>query len=122
MSFQGDAAFYTWAYRIAKNETLNYLKREKSDRKNSLDESILEVDASLSSGINLGADAISNMLLEAIEELPEKQALVFQLRYFEDLSYKEIAEKLNMSEGGLKANFHHARQKIELFLKGKLNH
>ena len=62
------------------------------------------------------------MLEEAIETLPEKQAIVFQLKYFEELTYQEISKKLNTSEGALKANYFHARQKIEEFLLKQLNH
>ena len=57
-----------------------------------------------------------------IETLPEKQAIVFQLKYFEELKYSEISKRLNTSEGALKANFHHAKQKIQDFILNKLNH
>ena len=120
--FKQDSALYTWIYRIARNEALNFIDKEKRRASVDLDEPILEIVAGHSSLDNLGEAKISELLQKAIETLPEKQAIVFQLKYFEDLKYSEISARLNTSEGALKASFHHARQKIEDFLLKELNH
>ncbi|MNY16097.1 ECF RNA polymerase sigma-E factor [compost metagenome] len=70
----------------------------------------------------LGSEEITKLLFEAIETLPEKQRMVFEYKYFEDLKYEEISKLTGGSVGGLKANYFHAVGKIEEFLKSKLNH
>lgn len=120
--FKQDSALYTWLYRIARNESLNFIEKEKRKTGVDIDEPILEIIAGNQAIDNLGAEKISDLLHKAISTLPEKQALVFQLKYFEDLKYSEISSRLNTSEGALKASFHHARQKIEDFLIKELNH
>lgn len=121
-NFKGESSLYTWLYRIARNETLNFLEKEKRRVGVDLDEPVMEIIAGHNSLDGISEDNISVWLQQAIDELPEKQAIVFQLKYFEDLKYGEISKRLNTSEGALKANYHHARQKIEEFLKSKLNH
>lgn len=120
--FELKSTFYTWAYRIARNETLNYLQKEKRNDVLSLDGCLLELIPGQQNGQEVSAEQMSSWLLDAIEHLPEKQALVFQLKYFEDLPYQDIAEKTGTSVGALKANYHHAKQKIEEFLLQRLNH
>ena len=121
--FQEKASFYSWVYRIARNETINYLQKEKSSEiLVSIDESLLEFKLGTEQWTNISAGQISEWLLHAIDELPEKQGVVFQLKYFEDLTYQEIALQLGTSIGGLKANYHHAVQKIQEFLLKQLNH
>lgn len=121
-SFKGDSALYTWLYRIARNETLNFLEKEKRRSGIDIDGPIFEILAGHSTLDNIDGDRISKLLEKAIEQLPEKQAIVFQLKYFEDLTYNEISKQLQISEGALKANFHHAKQKIQDFLLAQLNH
>ncbi|MBL1280151.1 MAG: sigma-70 family RNA polymerase sigma factor [Fluviicola sp.] len=121
-TFKGDAALYTWMYRIARNESLNFLEKEKRRTGVDIDAPLLEILAGHDVLDATTPELISNILQEAIATLPEKQAAVFQLKYFEDLKYKEISQKLNTSEGALKANFHHAKQKIEKFILTRLNH
>ena len=113
---------YTWMYRIARNETLNYLEKEKRRAGIDIDAPVLEIIAGHHVLDATTPEQISEVLQAAIETLPEKQAIVFELKYFQDLKYSEIAQKLNLSEGALKANFHHAKKKIELFILSKLNH
>lgn len=120
--FNQDSALYTWMYRIARNETLNFLDKEKRRSGVDMDESLLEIVAGHSLLDNHSSDEIWDLLQDAIATLPEKQAIVFQLKYFEDLKYSEISKKLNTSEGALKASFHHAKQKIQNFIELKLNH
>ena len=119
--FKGDSALYTWMYRIARNETLNYLEKEKRRAGIDLDEPILEIMAEHHVLDGTTPETITNILQAAIDTLPEKQAIVFEMKYFQELKYSEISEKTGTSEGALKANFHHAKQKIEKFIVSKLN-
>jgi RNA polymerase sigma-70 factor, ECF subfamily len=119
--FKFESSFYTWIYRISKNETINFLQKEKKYKSIDVDETYLEILAGYEGLENFTAEEISKKLQEAIAILPEKQALVFQLKFFEDMKYSEIAEKLNLSEGGLKASYHHAVTKIQDFLLRQLN-
>lgn len=121
-TFREDASLFTWMYRIAHNESLNYLQKEKLRSTISLDTPIVNVIPGCKELDTLNSEKISELLMMAISLLPEKQALVFQLKYFEDLKYSEIAERTGTSEGALKASFHLASQKIEDFLKKELNH
>lgn len=119
--FRSDSALFTWMYKIARNESLNYIQSNRRHQSVDLDEPMLELVAGHTLPETCTSDRLSALFQEALDSLPEKQALVFQLKYIEDLKYSEIAEKLQLSEGGLKANFHHARQKIELFIRDRLN-
>jgi len=119
--FKGDSTLYTWMYRIARNETLNFLEKEKRRQGVDIDPSMLEIVAGHHSLDAVGEEAIFELLQQAISTLPEKQALVFELRYFQEMSYQEISRKTSTSEGALKANFHHAKQKIEEYLLDQLN-
>ena len=120
--FKGDSALYTWMYRIARNETLNFLEKEKRRTGVDIDAPMLEIIAGHATLDSTTPEEVASLLQEAIATLPEKQGVVFHLKYFEDLKYKEIAIRLNTSEGALKANFHHAKQKIEDFILSRLNH
>ncbi len=121
-SFNGDSALYTWMYRIARNESLNFIEKEK--RRSGVDVTpvILEIMAGHNVLDTTSPETISRLLQEAIDTLPDKQSVIFQLRYFEELKYSEISERLNTSEGALKASFHHAKKKIETFILAGLNH
>ena len=119
--FKRDSALYTWMYRICRNEALNFLEKENRRTGIDLDPPMLEIIAGNQSLDTLDSEKISDLLNRAIESLPEKQALVFQLHYFEEMPYAEISNKLSTSEGALKANFHHARQKIQDFILNALN-
>ena len=108
-------------YRIARNETLNFLEKENRRTGVDIDGPLLEIMAGHSGLDQLDEETISNMLQKAIDTLPEKQAVVFHLKYFEDMKFSEISIKLGTSEGALKASFHHARKKIEENLREQLN-
>ena len=115
-NFRGDSKFYTWLYRIASNEAINFLNKKRKrffipihDVENELSEK-LEADALIS------GDAIQLKLQKALLKLPEKQRLVFNLKYFEELPYEEISEITGTSVGALKASYHWATKKIEDFL------
>ena len=120
--FQGNIALFSWIYRIAYNETLLVIRKEKKHLTTDLDAPIIEfIHASEHFG-KISPEEITQWLMEALETLPEKQRLVFEYKYFEDLKYEEIAKLTGGSVGGLKANYFHAVGKIEAFLKLKLNH
>ena len=115
-SFRGEAQLYTWVYRIATNETLNFLRRQKvraALQFRSLDDVLEErVDADP----YFNGSAAERALSKAIARLPEKQRIVFIMRYYEDLSYEEIAEVTGTSVGALKASYHIAQEKVRAAL------
>ncbi|MBI2259051.1 MAG: sigma-70 family RNA polymerase sigma factor [Flavobacteriia bacterium] len=119
-SFLKDSSFYTWAYRIAKNESLNFLNSARN-RKNKVDISFIKGSQQTSIS-SYTQDEIQNHLFKAMDLLPEKQGLVFQLKYFEEKKYSEIAVLLKLNEGTLKAHYFHAVKKIEDYLKNQLNY
>jgi len=108
-TFRGESKVSTWAHRIVINESLTSIRRQK--RFTQLDG--VQAERLTSSGIFNG-DAILEELYRAMATLPDKQRITFQLRYFDDLPFKEIANRLDQSEGGLKANYHHAVKKIKI--------
>lgn len=115
--FRGDANLYTWLYRIATNETLTWLEKEKRRRAVSLDtgENLLAEKLEAQKGFD--ANRLEWKLQQAIQSLPEKQRIVFSLRYYDEMPYEEMAKVLNTSEGALKASYHHAVKKVETFIK-----
>lgn len=115
--FRGDASLGTWLYRIATNETLNFLQRKKETT--GLDEAPLSVVARLTADEYFDGDKTELQLQEAIAGLPDKQRIVFQLKYYEEMKYEEMSEILGTSVGALKASFHHAVKKICDFFKSR---
>lgn len=116
--FRGDAGLYTWLYRIATNESLTFLKKKKKQLKISVEEFADHLANTLEADAYGDGDEMKEKLDKAILQLPEKQRIVFTLKYFEDKKYSEIAQILDTSEGALKASYHHAVKKIESFLTG----
>lgn len=115
--FKGDSKLYSWMYRIATNEALTFLK-DKSKRLGIRDRELQDrVIDNLQADVYFEGDKIQLKLQKAIAVLPEKQKLVFNMKYFEELKYEEISEILETSVGGLKASYHLAVKKIEAFLK-----
>jgi RNA polymerase sigma-70 factor (ECF subfamily) len=112
-NFREDAQMYTWLYRIATNESLTFLEGQKKRSAVSLS----DVESGLSNKIKADQHFDSNKLewkLQlAIQQLPEKQRLVFNLRYYDEMPYEEMSRVLETSEGALKASYHHAAKKIE---------
>jgi len=116
--FRGESSLYTWLYRIATNLSLNFLRWKKVKQVMRMDDVYTEPHAPESNPEEMVDRDERRILIErAIESLPEKQKAVFVMRYYEDLSYEEIAAILKTSIGGLKANYFHAVRKIEEFLK-----
>ncbi len=115
-NFRGDASLKTWLYRIASNEAITHLNKQK--RRGYTDLGDLEDSAAHSNlgGRELGGEEIQQKLQAAIATLPERQAMVFSLRYFEEMPYEQIATITGVTVGALKASFHHAVKKVEKIL------
>jgi RNA polymerase sigma-70 factor (ECF subfamily) len=115
--FREDSQLYTWLYRIATNESLTFLEQQKRKGAVSFD----DVESGLSNKIKAddGFDAkkLEWKLQLAIQQLPEKQRLVFNLRYYDEMPYEQMSRVLDTSEGALKASYHHAAKKIEQFIR-----
>ena len=118
-NFREDSQLYTWLYRIATNECLTFLEQQK--KKSSI--SLSEVESGLSNKLKADKDFDANKLewkLQlAIQQLPEKQRIVFNLRYYDEMPYEEMSKVLDTSVGALKASYHHAVRKVE---ESILNH
>lgn len=115
--FRGDANLYTWLYRIATNETLTWLEKEKRRKAVSLDSDEGLMTERLEAQQGFDSNKLEWKLQQAIQALPEKQRVVFSLRYYDEMPYEEMASVLNTSEGALKASYHHAVKKVETFIK-----
>lgn len=120
-NFRGDAQLYTWMYRIATNEALTFLKKKKKHATVDLDNEESGLMESLEADKYFDGDRATVLLQEALEQLPEKQRQVFVFRYYDELSYKEISEIVDTSVGGLKASYHHAVKKIEIYLRENID-
>jgi len=114
--FRQDAQLYTWIYRIATNECLNFLRRKKRRVFQPIGDNEKELAAKLTSAPYIEGDEVQLKLQKALLKLPDKQRVVFNMRYFDDLSYEEMSEVTKTSVGALKASYHHAVKKIEEFL------
>lgn len=115
--FRGEARLSTWLYRIAINECLNFLNRRRAENRLSIDDADSAMLNSLESDPYFDGDETQKMLQEAILSLPEKQRIVFNLKYFQEMKYEEISEILGTSVGALKASYFHAVKKIEEFFE-----
>ena len=111
--FEGNSKLYTWLYRIATNEAISHLKSSTRKATTSLDEGADWLAGKLRADPWFDGDALQQKLQEAIAQLPDKQKIVFNLRYYQEMPYEEISELLGTSVGALKASFHHAAKKIE---------
>ncbi len=116
-NFKGASKLYSWMYRIATNEALSFLKAKSKKLGVSNDELQERLANNLQADVYFEGDEIQLKLQKAIALLPEKQKLVFNMKYFEELKYKEISEILGTSEGSLKTSYHLAVKKIEARLK-----
>ncbi len=114
--FREDSQLFTWIYRIATNECLSHLNKKKKRFFIPIEDVGLQLSAKIDSSTDLDGDEIQKVLQKAILKLPDKQRLVFNMKYFDDLPYETISEITKTSVGALKASFHHAVKKIEEFL------
>jgi len=114
--FKGESKLFSWIYRIATNEALTFLNQKA--KKNGISSETLQNKAfdNLKADVYFDGNEIQIKLQKAIIQLPEKQQLVFKMKYFEELKYEEISEILGTSVGALKASYHHAVKKIEAFV------
>lgn len=114
-NFQGKSSLSTWLYRIAINESLDFLRKQKLSDRVSADEDV-SVASRLMSDEYFDGDEVQARLQEAVARLPEVQRMVFNLKYFEEMKYSEMSQILNTSEGALKASYHLAVKKITEYL------
>ncbi|HAI17193.1 MAG: RNA polymerase subunit sigma-70 [Xanthomarina sp.] len=115
-NFKGDSKLFSWMYRIATNESLTFIKqRAKQLQMSNEDIKQLAID-NLKADVYFEGNDIQYKLQLAIATLPEKQQLVFNMKYFQDIKYKDMAQILDTSEGALKASYHIAIKKLEDYL------
>lgn len=115
--FKGDSQLFSWMYRIATNESLTFLKKRAREMQISSEELQQQIINNLETDVYFEGDKIQLKLQRAIATLPEKQQQVFNMKYFQELKYKEISDILGTSEGALKASYHIATKKVEEYLK-----
>jgi|TARA_B100001063_G_C16774024_1_gene563761 RNA polymerase sigma-70 factor (ECF subfamily) len=114
--FKGDSKLYSWIYRIATNESITHINRNARRLQITNEEHQNLAINNLAADVYFEGDDIQLKLQKAIASLPQKQQLVFNMKYFDDMKYKEMSEILETSEGALKASYHIAVKKIESFL------
>ena len=120
LQFEGKSKLYTWLYRIATNEALTFLQNQSKQLTSSLEGEIGTVLSNkLRADTWFDGDAIQQQLQIAIAHLPDKQRVVFNLRYYEEMPYEEMAQMLDTSVGALKASFHHAVKKVTATMEGE---
>lgn len=117
--FREDSGLYTWIYRIAVNETLSFLEKKKNRFFFSVDDHQEKLESYIDQPGSLDGNEIEKKLAKALLALPEKQRLVFHLKYQEEMTYEQMAEVTGTSIGALKASYHHAVKKIEESLKSE---
>ena len=115
--FRAEAKLSTWLYRIAFNESIDFLNEKRKISKVAIDDPELSINHKLESDPYFHGHRAELLLHAAIQTLPDKQHIVFNLRYYEEMPYQEMSEVLGTSVGALKASFHHASKKVEEFLQ-----
>lgn len=118
-NFREDSQLYTWLYRIATNECLTWLEQQKKRSSVSLSDVGSGLENRIRADKHFDGNKLEWKLQLAIQQLPEKQRIVFGLRYYDEMPYEEMSRVLDTSEGALKASYHHAVKKVEDYL---LNH
>ena len=114
--FKGESKLYSWMYRIATNESLTHINQNSKRGQLTTEEFQQQAITNLKADVYFEGDEIQYKLQQAIATLPHKQQLVFNMKYFEDIKYREMSEILDTSEGALKASYHIAVKKIEDYL------
>lgn len=115
--FRGDSAVFSWMYRIATNEAIDFLNKQARRHRISNEELRERMVNNLVADVYFEGDEIQLKLQQALATLPEKQLLVFNLRYYDEMKYEEMSEILDTSVGALKASYHHASKKIQEYLR-----
>ena len=113
-NFRGEAKLSTWLHKIAINEAITFINKEKAKNNVSIDDESFLID-NLQADEWFDGDEVKLQLQKAINQLPEKQRLVFNMRYFDEMKYEDMSEILDTTAGALKASYHHAIKKIEQF-------
>ena len=116
--FSNESALYTWLYTIATNEALTLINKRKKNSAVSIDDLGSYFENSHEGSTFFDGDDAEIKLQNAILQLPEKQRIVFNLKYYDDMTYEDMSKVLETSEGALKASYHHAVKKIEKILTG----
>lgn len=116
-SFKEDSQLYTWLYRVATNETLTFIKQRKAELFVRYGDVEYNIESKLEDDNYFRGDEIQKKLQLAIQTLPEKQRLVFNMKYFEEMKYEDMSAVLDTSVGALKASYHHAVKKIEEYIR-----
>ena len=119
-TFRGESQLYTWLYRIATNESLNFLQKQKIRAALQFESMTSKIEERIDEDTLLDGDQLQRDLMKAIQRLPSKQRTVFIMRWFDDLSYEDISEILGTSVGALKASYHFASEKIKAELEKNL--
>lgn len=114
--FREESKLYTWIYTIASNECLNFLKKKRNRYFLPIVDVSAELNQKLEQSAYISGDEVQNKLQKALLTLPDKQRMVFNMKYYDEMKYDEIAEITNTSIGSLKASYHHAVKKIKEFL------
>ncbi|WP_411767051.1 RNA polymerase sigma factor [Winogradskyella sp. A3E31] len=114
--FKGESQLFSWLYRIATNESITHINKNAKRTKISSEEHHRSLINSLTADVYFEGDTIQLKLQKAIATLPQKQQLVFNMKYFDDIKYSEMSKILDTSEGALKASYHIAVKKIETYL------
>lgn len=115
--FRGDASLSTWLHKIAINESLTFLDKNRRHNKLSIDDEEARLIDSIEADTNVDGNELSKELRKAVAMLPEKQRIVFNMRYYDEMPYEEMSTILGTSVGGLKANYHQAVKKIEKYFQ-----
>lgn len=118
-NFRGDAKLSTWLYKIAINESITFLARERKRAYLSLDDQEAALINTIEADKDIDGDSLALRLRQAVATLPEKQRLVFNMKYYDDMKYEAISEILGTTVGALKASYHLAVKKIEQFFSGE---
>ncbi|MEO7312754.1 MAG: sigma-70 family RNA polymerase sigma factor [Chitinophagaceae bacterium] len=115
-NFREDSQLYTWLYRIGTNESLTFIDQQKRKSSLSLSDNENGLENMIKADTNFDANKLEWKLQLAIQKLPERQRLVFNLRYYDEMPYEQMSRILETSEGSLKASYHHAAKKVEEFI------
>ncbi|AQS92871.1 RNA polymerase subunit sigma-70 [Polaribacter sp. BM10] len=117
--FNQESKLFSWMYRIATNESITFINKRVKDRNVDISEMHEQLASSLESDVYFSGDEIQIILQKAIATLPQKQQLVFNMKYFDEIKYNEMSEILETSVGALKSSYFHAVKKIESYIKNQ---
>ena len=115
-TFKAESKLYSWMYRIATNEAITFINKRAKEKNIDVSELQYKLAENLEADVYFDGNEMQLQLQKAIATLPQKQQLVFNMRYFDEMKYDDMSEILETSVGSLKASYHHAVKKIESFL------